>query len=161
MKQLISAQSILKQKGYVQNKFDTNGFMQAVAQYFIDNSVESRLLLVPTRFLDIDRNDEKYGNPFDITEEEEKRGYKVQYETVPRMLESVGVEIRVAKFMKDLFDNDYSQWEINHELGIGAPRIVIDKPFFENAAASLRIMGGYVVEKEMKKRRKLYWVTLI
>lgn len=161
MKQLISAQSILKQKGYVQNKFDTNGFMQAVAQYFIDNSVESRLLLVPTRFLDIDRTNEKYGNFFGITEEEEKRGYKVQTETVPYMLESIGQEITIAKFMQDLQENDDLAWRTNSDLGIGVPRIVVDKPFFENAAATLRIMGGYVVEKEMKKRRKLYWVTLV
>lgn len=161
MKQLISAQSILKQKGYVQNKFDTNGFMQAVAQYFIDNEVEDRLLLVSARFLDIDRTNERYGNFFDITEEEEKLGYKVQTETVPYMLESIGQEITIAKFMQELQENDYDKWRLNCDYGIGAPRIVVDKPFFENAAATLRIMGGYVVEKEMKKRRKLYWVTLV
>lgn len=161
MGKILSAQSILKQKGFVQNKFDSNGFMNAVGEYFLKNPVESRLLLVPYRFLDIDRTDEQHGNIFGITEEEEKLGYKVQTETVPYTLSGIGKQIRIAKFLKEAMENDNLQWRFNTDYGIGAPRIIIDKPFFENAAGLLRVMGGYVVEKEMKKRHKLYWVTLV
>lgn len=159
MAKIISAQSILKQKGYVQNKFDTNGFMQAVGQYFIDNSVESKLLLVPFRFLDIDRTlqddgKERY-NPFGITEEEVKVGYKVQ--TKMKKLECFDY----PEWAYDLSKSDWENFQKQEQAGLDEPRIVVDKPFFENAAATLRLMGGYVVEKQMKKRRKLYWVTLV
>lgn len=161
MGKILRVQDILKQKGFVQKKFDTNGFMNAVGEYFLNNPVESRLLLVPYRFLDIDRTDEEYGNPFGITEEEEKLGYKVQTETVLYTLSSLGKQIRIAKFLQEAMENDDTQFRLNTEYGIGSPRIIIDKPFFENAAGALRVMGGYVVEKEMKKRHKLYWVTLV
>lgn len=156
MTKIISAQSILKEKGYVQNKFDTNGFMQVVAKFFLDNSVESKLLLVPYRFLDIKR-DRGEGfdteNPLRITPEEEKLGYKDQ---------TAKNEIGEPAYVRWGFENDFEELRLEQEYGIAFdPRIIIDKPFFENAAATLRLMGGYVVEKQMMKRRKVYWVTLV
>lgn len=157
MNKIISAQSILKQKGFVQNKFDTNGFMQAVGQYFLDNSVEAKLLLVPFRFLDIKREvidgiECETFNPFHIEKDEEAVGYKVQTAT-----NSAG-EIAYARL---LFEFDFDNFQQQREAGILVPRIVVDRPFFENAAATLRLMGGYVVEKQTKKKRKLYWVSLL
>lgn len=186
MAKIISAQSILKQKGYVQNKFDTNGFMQTVAQYFIDNSVESKLLLVPFRFLDVrvdkendpcmlvkkedlpnlslsDRidmdmldlkaRDYSCPNPFDINWEDRLLGYKVQTK--------MDEKENYPEWAVALSKYDWEGFQKQQEAGLDKPRIIIDKPFFDNAAATLRLMGGYVVEKQMKKRRKLYWVTLV
>lgn len=152
MTKIMSAQSILKEKGFVQNKFDTNGFMDAVGWYFLENGVKDKLLLVPFRFLDISTDWECPYNPFNITEEEEKLGYKAQTERDGRGR---------VKFIVDLFDNEFEEYRNEQDAGLLVPRIIVDKPFFENAAATLRLMGGYVVEKQMKKKRKLYWVTLI
>lgn len=157
MGKIISAQSILKQKGFVQNKFDTSGFMEAVGQYFIDNKVEDRLLLVPHRFLDIDRTVGADGketfNLFGVTEDEQKLGYKVQ--TAMNKL------IGQPEWVVDMNKNDWERFRWNLEMGIAVPRIIVDKPFFENAAGLLRVMGGYVVEKRIRKKRKTYTVTLI
>ena len=48
------------------------------------------------------------------------------------------------------------------DLGLLLPRILVDKPFFKNAAGMLRLMGGYVVEKRKIKRCiNMYDVSLI
>lgn len=157
MGKIISAQQILKEKGYVQNKFDTAGFINAVGEYFLANSVESRLLLVPYRFLDINRTPDEDGketfNLFRVTEEEQKLGYKVQTE-----MDKVN---GCPAYLVELNKTDWEMFRWNLDAGIAQPRIIVDRPFFENAAGMLRLMGGYVVEKQMKKKRKLYWVTLV
>lgn len=186
MTKMISAQQILKQKGYVQSKFDTNGFMNAVAQYFIDNDVESKLLLFPFRFLDIkvdkendpcnlvkkedlpslsvsdriamdnmDFNaiDHTCPNPFDIGWQDRLLGYKVQTKMDP-------VENYPEWAMK-LGRYDWEALRIQQEAGLDKPRIIIDSPFFENAAGMLRVMGGFVVEPKRKKGKKLYTVMLV
>lgn len=157
MGRIISAQSILKQKGFVQNKFDTNGFMNAVGQYFLDNTVESRLLLFPSRFLDIDRTPDEEGcetnNPYDITPENERLGYQVEVERNPATGELVFAEQALKK--------DFWLFNAQKNMGLLVPRIIIDKPFFENAAGVLRVMGGYVVEKRVTKKLKTYIVTLV
>lgn len=157
MGKIISAQSILKQKGFVQNKFDTNGFMNAVGQYFLDNTVESRLLLFPCRFLDIDRtldgDGEETWNPYDITPESERLGYQVEVERNPATGELVFAEKALKK--------NFWMLKAQNDSGVLMPRIIIDKPFFENAAGVLRVMGGYVVEKNVTKKLKTYIVTLV
>lgn len=157
MGKIISAQSILKQKGFVQNKFDTNGFMNAVGQYFLDNTVESRLLLLPSRFLDIDRTLDEDGkekcNPYDITPENERLGYQVEVERNPATGELV--------FAEKTLKRDFWMFKSMKDFGVLVPRIIIDKPFFENAAGVLRVMGGYVVEKRVTKKLKTYIVTLV
>lgn len=157
MTKIMNAQAILKEKGYVQNKFDTNGFLEAVADFFILNDVDSRLLLVPFRFLDIKNGEEENGvykfyNPFSIEEDEVKRGWKNQSATNKR---------GEPEYVTNLFYLEFEDFQKQKQAGIIAPRIIVDKPFFENAAQTLRLMGGFVVEKQMKKRTKLYWVTLI
>lgn len=66
MNKIITAKDILKQKGYVQNKFDTNGFIQVVADMFGDLPVEGILHLYCVRFVEKD---------FPLTKEENSRGY--------------------------------------------------------------------------------------
>lgn len=66
MNKIITAKDILKQKGYVQNKFDTNGFIQIVADMFGNLPVEGILYLYSVRFVEKD---------FPLTKEENSRGY--------------------------------------------------------------------------------------
>lgn len=185
MAKIISAQSILKQKGYVQNKFDTNGFMQAVGEFFLANSVESKLLLLPYRFLDIkvDKDNDPCqlikkedipnlselermdmdamdrqamghaSNPYGINWESRLLGYKAQTE--------MDRKENYPAWAVELSHRDWEAFMEQQKAGLDKPRVIIDKPFFENAAATLRLMGGYVVEKQVKKHRNLYWVTLI
>lgn len=69
MTKIISAQSILKEKGYVQNKFDTKGFMLDVAGMFGELPVEGKVTLQCVRMLDI--KDDSYP----LTEKERRQGY--------------------------------------------------------------------------------------
>lgn len=190
---MMCAKDILKEKGYVAPKFDTAGFMEEVGKYFSNNSINSKLLLVPYRFADIewekwytdeefermkkeyeeDKKMEKYEefeedeeieedeefcitneeyeltSPYDFTREDESRGYKAQ---------TVADSYWGIKEAKNYSESNRMQQE---EAGILVPRIIIDKPFFENAAQMLKVMGGYVLERKMKKRVKLYYVSLI
>lgn len=152
MAKIINAQAILREKGFVQTKFSTHKFMEDVAAFFMDNSVESRLLLVPFRFLDINRDSAGYWNPYCVTEEEEQQGYKAQTEK-----DSTGNPAWIREAIRE-------SWELYREqeqAGLARFRFIIDRPFFENAAGLLRVMGGYVVERKMRKRMKTYEVTLI
>lgn len=53
-KKLISAQEILALKGFKQNKFDTQGFQELVARFFMEHEVSSTILLSPRRFVTMD-----------------------------------------------------------------------------------------------------------
>lgn len=179
MGKILSAQSILRQKGFVQNKFDTNGFMEEVGRFFLQNPVESRLLLVPYRFLDI----KVYGDdPCDVVTQEDLRNMseadKISFSTMEGTTTNNPFKVKwyerllgykaqtkmingEPEYVRNMIDYNYENFQLQKEAGILFPRIIIDKPFFENAAGVLRVMGGYVVEKVTKKRRKMYWVTLI
>lgn len=140
----MSAQAILRKKGYVPRKFDTNGFMEAVAKYFLENSIESRLLLLGERFVDLPdipddfdgTKDEKLSRCwYDIRISDKARGFKAEYEK-----DEDGNLVYVTKLtpnMREVFCN----------FGALRARIIIDKPYLKNAASLLSVMGGYVVEK--------------
>lgn len=186
MTKMISAQQILKQKGYVQSKFDTNGFMNAVAQYFIDNDVESKLLLFPFRFLDI--KVDKENDPCNLVKKEDlsslsasdriamdNMDFNAIDHTCPNPFD-IGWQDRLLGYKvqtkMDPVEN-YPEWamklsrcdwealRIQQEAGLDKPRIIIDSPFFENAVGMLRVMGGFVVVPKRKKGKKLYTVMLV
>lgn len=155
-KKIITAQEIISLK-LDKKKFDTNGFMTAVAEYFLDDKTDAgaRLLLVPFRFLDIKwerfpgiSSEISSNNPFGIEREDEDRGYKADMNMSHDRLFA----------MKHYNPEKYKEQE---KAGILAPRIIIDEPFYENAAQALRVMGGYVLEKRRGGGRGLYWVRLI
>lgn len=54
MGKIITAQDLLKEKGYVEEKFDTNGFLQCVANWFREHEVKDKLLIRPKRFIEMD-----------------------------------------------------------------------------------------------------------
>jgi hypothetical protein len=54
MGKMLTAQDLLKEKGYVEEKFDTNGFLQCVANWFREHEVKDKLLIRPKRFIEMD-----------------------------------------------------------------------------------------------------------
>ena len=54
MGKILTAQDLLKEKGYIEEKFDTNGFLQCVADWFRSHNIEDKLLVRPKRFIEMD-----------------------------------------------------------------------------------------------------------
>lgn len=157
MPKFMTAKDILRDKEYVAPKFDTTEFIRVVGEYFAKNDVKSKILLIPYRFIDIewvkfDWSDEpmaSVGCPYRLNLSDRDKCYRAELE-----LDKWGRLDAAGSYTM----SNYTRQE---EAGILVPRIIIDKPYFENAAGMLRVMGGYVVEKKMKKRVKLYTVSLI
>ena len=54
MGKILTAQDLLKEKGYIEEKFDTNGFLQCVSDWFRSHNIEDKLLIRPKRFIEMD-----------------------------------------------------------------------------------------------------------
>lgn len=54
MGKILTAQDLLKEKGYIEEKFDTNGFLQCVADWFRSHNIEDKLIIRPKRFIEMD-----------------------------------------------------------------------------------------------------------
>ena len=54
MGKIVTAQDLLKEKGYIEEKFDTNGFLQCVADWFREHDVKDKLIIRPKRFIEMD-----------------------------------------------------------------------------------------------------------
>ena len=54
MGKILTAQDLLKEKGYIEEKFDSNGFLQCVADWFRSHNIEDKLLIRPKRFIEMD-----------------------------------------------------------------------------------------------------------
>ena len=54
MGKIITAQDLLKEKGYIEEKFDTNGFLQCVANWFREHEVKDKLIIRQKRFIEMD-----------------------------------------------------------------------------------------------------------
>lgn len=168
---ILSAQQLLKLKGFEVNKFNTNLFMQDVANYFLKNEVSAKLLLLPLRFVDVPNEENPDTNPLHITEEDRKNGFKTQ--TKPKEPPKDKDEMEAWEcirgfrtemnweFAYDLRNCNYSEYANERERQILVPRIVIDKPFLGNAVHTLRLLGGYVVEQKVRKRLKTYDISLL
>lgn len=168
---ILSAQQLLKLKGFEVNKFNTNLFMQDVANYFLKNEVSAKLLLLPLRFVDVPNEENPETNPLHITEENRKNGFKTQ--TKPQEPPEDKDERRKWEHQRsfttgwdleygyELSYYNYDEYESECERQIMVPRIVIDKPFIGNAVHTLRLLGGYVVEQKVRKRLKTYDISLL
>lgn len=131
-KKIVTAAQILAQKNYVQKKFDTDGFSDAVAKYFSENDISATLTIVPVRFVAlknppecgwIDRTDEYYW------------------------------ENRVKSGEIDILD-----FYVARDKGLCVPSIAVDEPFCKNAVYMLSIMAGYVLKK---KRGGKFVISLV
>ena len=54
MGKIITAQDLLKEKGYIEEKFDTNGFLQCVVNWFREHEVKDKLIIRQKRFIEMD-----------------------------------------------------------------------------------------------------------
>lgn len=54
MGKIVTAQDMLKEKGYIEEKFDTNGFLQCVANWFREHEVKDKLIIRQKRFIEMD-----------------------------------------------------------------------------------------------------------
>lgn len=54
MGKIVTAQDLLKEKGYIEEKFDTNGFLQCVTNWFREHEVKDKLIIRSKRFVEMD-----------------------------------------------------------------------------------------------------------
>jgi hypothetical protein len=157
MTKFIQAKDILKAKNFIQNRFDTNGFLNEVAQFFLENEVNATLYILSERFVDIDPDNEsqkEYRIEYQkgiITQEDKDKGYKAVMETIAFD----------QSHYKDWGDSGINYYWRDVEQGYFRPRIIIDKPFVRNAVFALRTLAGYTVERVRKRGETHYEVTLV
>ena len=169
MPKITTAQDILKEKGYKANKFDTNGFLDAVADYFRKHEVKDKLLIVSYRFLDVKTDDEilelalrakedlyVFSGPYKEAlywrlSTDKSRGWKAQ-------IGDGEYNNCVPPGFDEILDDYITGFNIRD---IERPRIIVDSPYFKNALSLLQIMGGYVVEKKKRSGYNTADVTLI
>ena len=53
VKKLVQASELLREKGYVEEKFDQEGFTQCVYNWFKDHDLKDKLLIRPKRFIEM------------------------------------------------------------------------------------------------------------
>lgn len=54
VKKLVQASALLREKGYVEEKFDQEGFTECVYNWFKEHDLKDKLLIRPKRFIEID-----------------------------------------------------------------------------------------------------------
>lgn len=131
-RKIITARDILAQKNYVEKKFDTDGFLNAVATFFSSHDVSEILLITPLRFASMENAPEC--------------GYIDR--TAEDYWEKALEEGRV----------DWLEFVCARNRGLAGPSFAIDEPFCKNAIFLLRTMAGYVVKKGRQGR---FWVSLV
>ncbi len=148
-KKLVSAQDILAEKGYVLPKFDTDGFNNAVIEYFRANGPEAELIIRSRRFVE---NPKKYPPcgwlDFTTWDENLEVLVKIWYQQ-----ELVAYEY---------FDTPRSHYIDDYKRVVERdPCIYVDEPFCKNAVHMLAIMQGFVVKSRRRKGIREYIVSLL
>lgn len=54
VKKLVQAATLLREKGYVEEKFDQEGFTECVYNWFKEHDLKDKLLIRPKRFIEMD-----------------------------------------------------------------------------------------------------------
>lgn len=117
MSKIVTAKDILREKGYIQNKFDTNGFTNVVAGMFKELPVNGCITLIGIRFVDtilpMDIRDDKKGFYY-LTPEYKKIQEKYlvlneDYLKLKRELDTA--EQLYDKLSDELFDKVWKQVE--------------------------------------------------
>lgn len=54
VKKLVQAATLLREKGYVEEKFDQEGFTECVYNWFKTHDLKDKLLIRPKRFIEMD-----------------------------------------------------------------------------------------------------------
>ena len=53
MPKFYRAADLLKEKNYVENKFDQEGFSELIYNFFKENDIKEKIILVPKRFIEM------------------------------------------------------------------------------------------------------------
>ena len=54
VKKLVQADTLLREKGYVEEKFDQQGFTECIYNWFKEHDLKDKLLIRPKRFIEMD-----------------------------------------------------------------------------------------------------------
>ena len=54
VKKLVQAATLLREKGYVEEKFDQQGFTECIYSWFKEHDLKDKLLIRPKRFIEMD-----------------------------------------------------------------------------------------------------------
>ena len=54
VKMLVQASTLLREKGYVEEKFDQQGFTECIYNWFKEHDLKDKLLIRPKRFIEMD-----------------------------------------------------------------------------------------------------------
>ena len=111
---VIFADAILKEKGVLKKKFDTNAFSEVVQKFFLEHDVKETILLTPKRFVEMENPPEG-----DFIE----------------MLDVKEWERRVDD-PDDPFD--YINYSLMQRQGLIRPMLVVNELFIGNAAGYAR-----------------------
>ena len=54
VKKLVQASTLLREKGYVEEKFDQQGFTECIYNWFKEHDLKDKLIIRPKRFIEMD-----------------------------------------------------------------------------------------------------------
>ena len=54
VKMLVQASTLLREKGYVEEKFDQQGFTECIYNWFKEHDLKDKLIIRPKRFIEMD-----------------------------------------------------------------------------------------------------------
>ena len=54
VKKLVQASTLLREKGYIEEKFDQQGFTECIYNWFKEHDLKDKLLIRPKRFIEMD-----------------------------------------------------------------------------------------------------------
>lgn len=161
MGKIKNAKDILNEKGYVQNKFNTNAFMDLVASMFASLPIQGVITLKSVRFV---------ADFYNITPDEREQGFFVLHDDMKNIVRKYN-ELLLNEDMKytynfqermSFFDESQKLFEeYGNVVYLKENTIYIDQPFFKNAASALRVIGGYVVQRRVSHGDPYYEVMLI
>lgn len=72
VKKLVQASTLLREKGYIEEKFDQEGFTECIYNWFKEHDLKDKLLIRPKRFIEM--NNPPKGGWFDMTNVDEWLG---------------------------------------------------------------------------------------
>lgn len=131
-KKITTAKDILKQKGYTYDKFDTNSFLEAVAQCFLANDLGMELRVIPKCFATMKGNYE--GGYIDLTKSS-----------------------KLESFQNGKDALNFSEYIKSFKPGLKyTPTIYVDETVSKNAVFALSALADYNV----KKKNGAYIVSL-
>lgn len=152
VKKLVSAKEILAEKGYVQNKFDTEGFNNAVVEYFRARGPEAELTIHPLRFVEYKDRLPQCGwlsVMYGVNEL-----LDIFYPETKKLQKEAPAWSSVHPLRSWALENCFSFW-------FASEFIAVDEPFCKNVVHMLAIMQGFVVKTRRKKGETYYTVSLL